>query len=235
MIDMHSHILFGVDDGCKTIDDSIRMINKAVSVGVTNIILTPHYAPLRGYVEPNEIVHENYKQLQDRVHELSIPINLYLGREIDKTDGIENLLRKGLVNTINNTNYVLVDFGMEKSDIDEYCYELVIAGYIPIIAHPERYNYIDDLSLYRKWKKTGALIQINASSLVHTKSKNAKKVAKHLLSKGLVDLVGSDVHSNEASYDYFLKATKVIGNKNMSEFNINCNKLIKGGNYNEKL
>lgn len=226
MIDMHSHILYGVDDGCKTIEDSIKMINKALSVGVTDIILTPHYAPLRGYVASFDEVNDRFIELKEKIIELGIKINLFLGREIDRIDDIGRLLSQKVVHPINHTKFVLIDFGMEKTDIDEYCYEIILHGYIPIIAHPERYNYIKNENEYKKWKKTGALIQINASSLVHTKSKNTKKVAKFLLKNNLVDFIGSDVHNNEASYDYFKQAFRLISKKATKLLKISNEKLI---------
>lgn len=223
MIDMHNHVLFGLDDGCKTIEESIQMIQKAVSVGVTDLICTPHYAPLRGYVASWELITNNFKKLEQRVQELQIPIHLYLGREIDEVKHIEELLQNKTVQTLNNTTYVLVDFGMNKTDIDEYCYELIINGYKPIIAHPERYNYITDYKDFHKWKKTGALLQINASSLFHPKNKQVKKQVEYLLKQGLVDLIGSDCHRNDKNYEDFQKACKVMdkkykGNKNDASF-----------------
>jgi len=213
MIDMHNHILFGVDDGCKTIEDSIAMIQKAVSVGVTEMILTPHYAPNRGYVASIELIQQNFQILKDKVKELNIPLNLYLGREIDEVENLEVLLKSNDAQTLNNTNYVLLDFGMKKTDVDEYIYEVIIAGYKPIIAHPERYNYISDMNDFIKWRKTGALLQLNATSFFHTKSKTTKKQAQYLLKNGLVDLVGSDCHRNPKYYDDYLEIHNLISKK----------------------
>ena len=208
MIDMHCHILYGVDDGCQTLDDSLRMIRKAISVGVTDMILTSHYAPMRGYVKTPLEIEERFHELKREVEKANLSIRLYLGREIDRIDHIEALLKEKKIRTMNHTQYVLVDFGMEKCDIDEYCYELIINGYTPIIAHPERYNYISDFKDYHTWVKTGALLQVNASSLFHTKSKKTKKNALYMMKHNLVSFIGSDAHSNEASYDYLKKALK---------------------------
>ncbi len=229
MIDIHCHLIFGVDDGCQTIEDSLNQIKKAISVGVTDIILTSHYAPLRGYMVQHEEINEKFKELKTLTKKLKLPVNLYLGREIDKTDNINELLKNNEVQTMNGTNYVLVDFGMDKYDIDEYCYELVINGYKPIIAHPERYNYIDDPKLYKKWKKTGALIQINAVSLFHSKSKTIKKRAKYMLKEGLVDFIASDAHSNPNSYEHLEKAFELLKTKTYKHVEIKNEILIKEG------
>ena len=165
MIDIHTHLLFGVDDGCKTIEDSIMMIESAILYGVTDIILTPHYSYQRKYTASKEVINTNFLILKDELEKRNLKMNLYLGSEIDQTKDIFHFLENEECLTLNNTKYVLVDFGMKKCDIDDYCYELIVKGYKPIIAHPERYRYISDIKEYKKWKKTGALIQINASSI----------------------------------------------------------------------
>jgi protein-tyrosine phosphatase len=212
MLDMHNHIIYGVDDGCKTIEDSIGLIEKAISVGVTDIIMTSHYAKLRGYVASNDEIITKFNEIQKVVKEKKLKVNLYLGREIDYFPGMDEIIDQGIIETLNGTNYVLVDFGMKKTDIDEAIYNLIIAGYKPIIAHPERYNYVNDYNLYHKWKQTGALLQINATSLFHPKNKTVKKITKYLIKNNLVDFVGSDTHSKQRNFDDFAKAYKKINN-----------------------
>lgn len=213
MIDMHNHILYGVDDGCKTIEESMAMIQAAVDEGVTDIIFTPHYAPMRGYVASNDDIKQRFETIQQEVIATGVKVRIFLGREIDEVSGIEQLLQDNTISTLNGTNYVLVDFGMKKTDVDEYLYELVINGYKPIVAHPERYNYITDMKEFHKWRKTGALLQINSSSLFHPKNKQVKKHVKYLLKNGLVDLVGSDCHRNPRNYQDFAKALQLIEKK----------------------
>lgn len=224
---MHNHILFGVDDGCKTIDESIEMIQKAVSVGVTDMILTPHYAPMRGYVASNDEINKNFTELQNKVQGLNIPINLFLGREIDEVKDLEQLLNSGEVKTLNNTKYVLLDFGMKKADVDEYIYEMIIAGYKPIIAHPERYNYITDFTALKEFRKTGALLQINASSYFRPKNKQTKKLIQYIVKNGIVDLIGSDCHRNPKNYDDFSNLVKILRKKGI-ELDLNySNDLVE--------
>jgi len=206
MIDIHSHILFGVDDGCKTIEDSIMMIESAVKYGFTDLILTPHFSYLRKYTSDFSIIEEKLSLLKDKVKSLGIDVNLFLGREIDETKDIVDLIKNGTAQTMNDTKHVLIDFGVKSCDIDEYCYDLVINGYIPIIAHPERYKYVTDIKEYKKWKKTGALIQINSSSLISPTNSRIKKMAKLAMKNKLVDFVASDAHTNPKSFEYSLKA-----------------------------
>jgi protein-tyrosine phosphatase len=213
MLDMHNHVLFGVDDGCQTIEESITMIQAAVDAGVTDLILTPHYGPKRHYMATHEEIQTNLKQLKETVQQLALPINLYLGREIDEIDNIVELLNNKTLETMNDTTYVLIDFGMAKCDIDEYCYNLIINGYKPIIAHVERYNYLEDFTLFQKYKRTGALIQVNASSILHPKTKQIKKKVQYLLKNGLIDLVASDAHRNPKSYSDLKQTIELIHKK----------------------
>ena len=234
MIDMHNHVLYGVDDGCKTIEESLTMIQAAVDEGVTDIIFTPHYAPMRGYVANNKDIEERFDAIQEAITKQGTPVSVYLGREIDEVKGIEELLQNNTISTINNTKYVLVDFGMKKTDVDEYLYELIINGYKPIVAHPERYNYIKDTTDFHKWKKTGALLQINASSLFHPKNKQVKKHVKYLLKHGLVDLLGSDCHRNPRNYQDFAKAMQLI-EKKYSNNSLKQEILLAGGSGHENV
>ena len=114
---------------------------------------------------------------------------------------------------MNNTKYVLVDFGMKRVYIDDYLYELIIRGYTPIIAHPERYNYIKSYSEYHKWKKTGALIQINATSINKSKNKRTKKNVLYLLKNNLVDFIASDCHRVSDNFDSLKDALDLINKK----------------------
>lgn len=211
MIDIHSHILFGVDDGCKTIEDSLSMIEASIKVGVTDLILTPHYSFRRNYTVSYNKVEENFIFLKEEVSKKGLKINLFLGSEIDETSDICTFIKKGMCHTMNNSKYVLLDFGTRKADIDDICYEFMVQGYKPIIAHPERYVYINGIEEIKKWKKTGALIQINASSLFS--SGKVKKQTMLLLKNKLVDIISSDTHRNIKTIDYFSKAFIYIEKK----------------------
>lgn len=189
------------------------MLETAVQVGVTDVICTPHYATMRGYVADASKVKTHFENLKQAVQEHSLPLRLYLGREIDEVKDIELLLKEGTVQTMNHTKYVLVDFGMKKADVDEYVYNLILNGYKPIIAHPERYNYVTDTKDFHTWRKTGALLQINASSLFHPKNKQVKKHVSYLLKHGLVDMIGSDCHRNPRNYEDFAKAMAIVAKK----------------------
>ena len=236
MIDIHTHLLFGVDDGCKTIEDSVKMIESAFSNGITDIILTPHYSYLRKYTVNMETMNTNYLVLKEELKKRKIKMNLYLGSEIDQTNDIFDFLENKKCHTLNDTKYILVDFGMQKCRIDDYCYELVVKGYTPIIAHPERYRYVTDISDYKKWRSTGALIQVNAGSFYSAKDSQTKKMAKLALKHKLIDFIASDTHMNGKRFYYLKKIHQYViskyGNKYADKVFIDNPKRL-GVKYNE--
>jgi len=207
---MHTHILFGVDDGCRSLSESIEMIKKAIVSGVTDLVLTPHFSAKRRYVVSKEELKEKFNILQEELINQNLSINLYLGNEIDEHSSVIDEIRNNVPLTLNNTKYVLIDFGMHKSYIDDVIYELKVSGVKTIVAHPERYNYID-YDMIKSWKKTGALIQLNAGSLFG--NKDVKKIAKQLIKRGLVDIVASDAHRNPDSFEYLRKAYEYVSAK----------------------
>ena len=144
MKDIHCHILNGIDDGSKTIEESIRIIKNAIDNGITDIVLTPHYIENSNYNCNNKNKFYLINKLKKELKKNNLYINLYLGNEIMITKNIISLLTKGEASTINNTKYVLIEFPLhnELSYIEDIIFELVRNNYIPIIAHPERYSYI---------------------------------------------------------------------------------------------
>lgn len=211
MIDIHSHILYGVDDGCKTLDDSINMIREIINAGVTDLVLTPHFSHIRNFAVSYKEIESKFNFLKEEVTKKSLKINLFLGSEIDEDTDILSNVKLKKAHFMNDTKYVLIDFGYRNIDVDEVCYELIINGYKPIIAHPERYFYINGIDRIEKWKKTGALIQIDASS-IFSRTK-AKKISRLLLKQELVDVIASDTHRSIKTIEYFIKAYNYIQHK----------------------
>ncbi|BCR36292.1 tyrosine-protein phosphatase [Mariniplasma anaerobium] len=231
MIDIHTHLLFDVDDGCKKIEDSLEMIEKAIEVGITDLFVTPHYSFRRKFTVTYDVIEERFLLLKEAVAQKGLKVNLYLGSEIDETSDLNNFLENNMCHKLDNSKYVLIDFGTREAVIDDICYELIVEGYIPIIAHPERYSYIKDFNTFKQWKETGALIQINASSLFA--SKQIKKQVKKLIKNNLVDFVSSDSHRNSSTFEYFKQAYQYIEKKQGIEkakmiFISNPKKIILG-------
>lgn len=187
MIDIHSHILWGVDDGAYSLETSKALILQCIEQGVDCVICTPHQNRIDHRAE---ILRREFGILQQQV--TNLPIRLYLGAEILYYTGMVKDLAKGDLLTLGDTNYVLIEFPVTCT-VDDICsavYELVIADYKPIVAHIERYSNLtkDD---YFAIKDEGCLIQINAGSFG---KKAIEKKIKYLLKNGLVDFIASDCH-----------------------------------------
>ncbi|MFA5006182.1 MAG: CpsB/CapC family capsule biosynthesis tyrosine phosphatase [Candidatus Izemoplasmatales bacterium] len=194
MIDVHAHVLPFVDDGSPDVESSLAMLREQASQGVTVQFLTPHYYPFRGYVRTaadNRAVFADFVKAAE-----GIGVRLILGNEIYYT--IETLrdLRNGTVIPLGTSRHVLVEFSMakEEEDIAEAIHNLKSIGYVPIVAHPERYPYLGEVSDFEIIRRMGGLIQLNAASLLGKYGTTIQKFCFRLLKLGLVDFVASDIH-----------------------------------------
>jgi len=229
MIDLHTHILPRLDDGSDNLQTSINMVKDAVAQGVTDIFFTPHY---RDRFTPSvEEINQAYEQLKSELNAQDIKVNTYLGQEVFVDKQTKTLLKENKVLTLNGTKYVLIEFDLNhRNDIANMVYEIKIAGYIPVVAHLERYYY-STMDIAREVKEYGALIQVNAGSIVGKHKRDYKKMIKGLFKEGLVDFVASDVHSDREnmlleSYNYVCKKFgKDIAN---AVYNENAKKIIEG-------
>ena len=207
MIDFHSHILPGIDDGATSGEDTIKMIEEAKSAGFTAIISTSHY--IEGYYECDV---ETRKKLLDGVQNNSA-INLYLGSEIYAYTEMINFIANQKASTINNSHYILFEFPLNTKPLyaKELVYELIANGYKPIIAHPERYSYVkENIGFIQELVEMGALLQSNYGSIDGMYGFEAKKTVKKLLKSGLVTFMGSDVHRPNQIYPKISKILKKI-------------------------
>lgn len=201
MIDFHSHILNGIDDGSKTLEESIKILKEEVEFGVTDVVLTPHYIKDSKYNANNKKKEELFKKLKREVKKEKININLYLGNEIYIDEGIPKLL-SNKIKTINNTKYVLVELPLnhECLMLDEVLNELTCNNLKPIIAHPERYTcYQGNYAFFANLIENGCILQGNIGSLDGKYGKNAKKMLKNLLKRDMITVIGTDVHHSDSS------------------------------------
>lgn len=204
MKDLHSHILNGIDDGSKTLEDSLNILKKLSSFGTTDIFLTPHYIEQSEYSCNNKSKKEIFDILQQEVKRRNININLYLGNEIYLTENIHKLVIKKEIHTLNNSRYILVEFPMTYLPINtiNIIEELVHIGYKVIIAHPERYSYVKkDIHILDELLEMGVLLQGNYASLFNKYGNEAKKTLKKLLKLNLISFLGSDTHRNVSNID----------------------------------
>ncbi|MBR1968317.1 MAG: hypothetical protein IKA11_02850 [Clostridia bacterium] len=227
--DIHAHVLPFVDDGSETLEHSLEMLGELYSQGVTDVILTPHF---RGdYVKTPEELYNVFKEFKARCYEADIPVNLYLGQEVFIDGNYKKIFHDKKVLTLNGTPYVLIEFAFENAgDITEFVYELKNLGYVPIVAHLERYTF-SDIDLAYEIKAIGGLIQVNADSIVGKYKRKYSKFIKELFSENLVDFVSSDLHHKRKLM--IKKAKDVIVKKYGEEcaekvFRLNTEKIIKG-------
>ena len=197
MIDIHSHILAGIDDGSKDIEMTINMLKKAAKSGITDIIATPHFMRGRFEVEYNEVL-KKVEELKEISRENNIDINIYAGQEVYYNKNILEYYNNKMIGTISNTKYMLIELPMLEFNIDEVIdviYDLQIKGITPIIAHPERYKpFIKKPSMINSLIKEGMLFQLNAGSITGSFGKEVKKTATKYLENNIYSFVGSDAH-----------------------------------------
>ena len=214
MIDIHSHIIYDIDDGCSNIEESVNVVKKLKTLGFDNIILTPHYIKASEYTIENKEKKDKYNLLKEELIKNNINVKLYLGNEIYMNDEIDELVLNKKVYTMNKSRYILIEFSLynEIKNIEDYLYELKLKGYIPVIAHPERYSYFQkDYNKVNELYESGVLFQCNYASIIGTYGKDAMKLVTYLLKNKMVSFMGTDIHKEKSSfYDNFNKIIKKI-------------------------
>lgn len=233
-VDIHSHILFDVDDGSSNIDQSIFYLKQAKKIGIKSIICTPHFKD----VDINKIkkIKKNYLILKNEARKLDI--DLYLGIEIMLTEETFTHFKNKKMKSLADSKYVLLEVKRnEKMDVEDLIYyieEIKELGYIPILAHPELYKYYRNINKIKRIKESGILLQLDSTSLFKkTSSKNIYKFSISLIKNNLIDFVASDTHCiKERSYKSYKKGYKRIKRKfgiyyADQLFKINPNIIIK--------
>ncbi len=205
MIDIHTHILPGVDDGAKNLDISIALLKEEKDAGMDTVYLTPHNN------KNTKTGLELKKKFQSFLLETKdLGVNLKLGSEIYYYHDMIKDLKEGKILTMDDTKYVLVEFSTRtETDVCEVVYELVREGYTPIVAHIERYPYLTKGD-YHEIKDNGGLIQVNAGAF---KSFGTRRKMKYLLKNDLIDFVASDCHSVDRRNVDFSHAIKFMKKK----------------------
>ena len=208
MIDFHSHILPNIDDGSRNIDQSVQIIREAQDAGFSKIIATSHY--IEEYYECNE---QDRKQLIEQIKKQVSDVDIVLGNEIFFTENMIELIREKKASTINNSRYILFELPMNSRpmNVKEIVYKLIEEGYVPIIAHPERYIYVqENIEYVKELAEMGALFQSNYGSIIGMYGKKAEKTMKKLLKENLIQFLGSDVHYENQIYTKIDKCIKKI-------------------------
>lgn len=201
MIDIHTHILPGLDDGAQDLYDTIEMAVMAYESGTTDIVATPH-CNIPGIFENYFGIRyaEAFRSAKRVLEKEQIPINLMPGMEVFATSDLPRLLSDGKIMTINRTKYVLMEFDFEEDpDFTFYILEKTLdVGARPIVAHAERYRFVQgDPKIVEKWREMGIRIQVNKGSFLGRFGSRARHTAYFLLDHGQITSIASDAHGVE--------------------------------------
>lgn len=200
MVDIHCHILPGVDDGADSLSSAVEMARMAAESGVDAIIATPHCnLPYNGENhDRSAAVAEQVSQLNQAIRAAQIPLTVYPGCEVLCTPEVPALLAAHKLLPLSGGRYVLLEFFSDEDpdEMDNLLRTVSALGYTPVIAHPERYEAVQHLpQIVRRWFQSGYIIQLNKGSILGRLGRRSQHTAHRLLSLGLVHVVASDAHS----------------------------------------
>lgn len=213
MIDLHCHILPGIDDGAKTVNDSLDMARMAVKQGITHILCTPHHNNGK-YDNPASQVITHVAALQKELDLQNIPLTLFEGQEVRISgDLIEQIQQESILFTDLDNRYILIE--LPTNDIPAYTehlfFELLKAEHTPIIVHPERNSkFIQDPNRLLPFLEMGVLTQLTAPSYVGVFGRQIERTAKQMVANNLVYMVASDAHNIEKRGFFMKKAYDAI-------------------------
>lgn len=215
MIDLHCHVLPGIDDGSQSMEQTMEMLRIASREGIEAIIVTPHYKEGRRNADISTIV-KCMQGVQEKIEEQGLGVRLYPGNEIFYFDGVEELLEQDRVLTLNGTDRVLVEF----SPTEEYTYirnsldNIRAQGYVPVLAHVERYEcMVKHPEHVKELKHMDVEIQINASSVQGKLGRKVQQFLYQLLKDRCVYYVGTDAHNAESRAPEFQECYQMLKKK----------------------
>lgn len=235
MVDIHCHILPGLDDGSDNLEESLRMARLAVDGGTDAIIVTPHSNIPDSYLNycDKDYV-EKFKALKARLTEENIPLKIFPGHEIFAADNFVELIKTKKLLTLCNSDYPLVEFNFTEhsESVYEKLQMLTAEGLTPIVAHPERYAFVaeDDFAPL-KLNNLGCLLQVNKGSLKGNFGRNAYFASHAIIENEIADFVASDAHSPYMRTPYLADAFEIISEIHSEEYadlllNINPSNVI---------
>jgi protein-tyrosine phosphatase len=228
MIDIHSHILPGIDDGSKNMEETLSILENARENGVTDIIFTPHYILGTKY----NVGNKDKKVLFDKVvkEAKDLNINLYLGNEVFIEKDLLSLKKKNCIESLAGSHYILFELPLNDTfngALDEV-FDIRTHNYIPVLAHPERYKITkEDPNLIIKFLEKGVLLQCNIGSFMGHYGKEAEELAFLLLKHHMITFIGSDIHKPSHTFYNNIEVVKKKMKKYISEEEIES---IFGGN-----
>ncbi|MFS0892091.1 tyrosine-protein phosphatase [Peribacillus frigoritolerans] len=234
MIDIHCHILPGVDDGSADMKESMNMAKKAVEAGITHLFATPHHLNEK-YVNAKRDIIERAVRLNGSLKQNNIPLTIHLGQEVRIHRDIFTSLEKEEILTLNdNGTYLLLELpsGKVPTYTQEVIYELLLKGITPIIVHPERNKeLIANHKLLFELVQEGALTQITSGSIIGNFGKSIQSFSKKIIEHNLAHFIATDAH-NIGSRGFTLQQayetiTKAYGIQSAFYFKENAEQLLK--------
>ncbi|APG65022.1 histidinol phosphatase [Tenacibaculum todarodis] len=213
-VDIHSHLLPGIDDGAKNLEDSIELISKMSSYGINNFITTPH---VLGDIYPNSTntILQKLEEVRAELKKRNMnTISISVAAEYMLDNEFFTRLKNNDILTLKD-NYILVEmsFFNEPFNLSDILFQIQLKGYRPVLAHPERYGfYHNNFEVFYKLKKAGFLFQLNLLSLTQHYGKSVQKIANKLIAENFYDFVGTDTH-----HENHLKLLEKIGAKKVKE------------------
>ena len=198
MIDIHTHILPGIDDGADSLEEAYEMAVMAVRSGVKALVATPHSNQRMDFGDAEGHKQENvFQELEQILLQEQVPLKLYRGMEIWSSIDLTEKIKSGKLITLNHTPYALIEFGFDEEPwwIEAIIEELTGIGLIPIIAHPERYFCVqENPNLLYEWRTRGVQTQMNKGSILGRFGREIERTAEILLKNHLFTCVASDAH-----------------------------------------
>lgn len=194
--DMHSHLLPGIDDGSPDIKTSIELVRGMMDLGYSKLITSPHIM-WDMYKNTREIILEKLELLRSAVQEAGLDVEINAAAEYYLDDHVHGLVKNNEPLLTVSKNMVLVEFSMAfpSHSLKDILFDMQMQGYQPIIAHPERYIYLErSKDFYEELKDIGCLFQVNLLSLIGHYGRTQQELAQYLIKKGYYDLAGTDLH-----------------------------------------
>ncbi len=215
MIDIHSHVLFDMDDGAEDIETSIELCRDSYMNGCDSLVLTPHffeYSYLEDFIEERDM---RITLLREALEKENIPLEVLPGAELflsDRVFGADNLDEL----TINGTKYILCEMSLTPFDtrnVTRWFDELFDRGYLPILAHPERYyEFHQNYNLIDELIDRGIIFQVNIDSLIGENGLSAQDMSIDMISRGIAQIIASDAHDLEFRHTRLIEKLNLLPN-----------------------
>ena len=210
MIDIHCHLLNGVDDGCRDAIESLTTLKLAEEAGFTDIILTPHY--IENYYENDyETIKPQVAELQSKLYDNNILVKLHHGNEVYFTEKMGEMITNNVVSKLGKSRYFLFELPQKTRvlNLENVVSQIKAAGCIPILAHPERYMFVQhNPNEIAKLISQGVLMQCNYGSIIGQYGKEAQKTIIKMLKNNMVHFLGTDTHRQGYIYGHFYRVER---------------------------